>query len=307
MKTNNYIIRVFTIATTLLFCGCGSYNNNVNNSKQIMVSIEPLKGLVDIITCNDFIINTIVPLGEGPETYAPTPSTIAKIEESEFVFLTGPLEFERELIGDNKQKNRNLHNISSGTDLISSEHAHHHAEEGHSHHHGTDPHIWLSVRELQTVVNNITDVIMAAYPDSTKYAERGVALIDKLKECDAAMTDAFAESGAQAFAIYHPALSYYARDYGLEQIAIEDEGKEPNLARLKSSIDRAKSLNINKILYQREYPVSVVENFATELGATPEMFDPLSSDIVAELCRITTLLTGIEVVVSDLNNKNLTE
>lgn len=143
---------------------------------------------------------------------------------------------------------------------------------------------------------------MAAYPDSTKYAERGAALIDKLNECDTAMTAAFAESGAQAFAIYHPALSYYARDYGLEQIAIEDEGKEPNLARLKSSIDRAKSLNINKILYQREYPVSVVENFATELGANPEMFDPQSSDIVAELCRITTLLTGIEVVAPDLNN-----
>ena len=144
---------------------------------------------------------------------------------------------------------------------------------------------------------------MAAYPDSIKYRENANRLIDHLKVCDVLAESAITKSGVKAFAIYHPALSYYARDYGLEQVAVEDEGKEPNLARLKSSINHAKSLNINKVLYQREYPVSVVENFAADLGATPEMIDPLSSDIITELARVTTLITDIEIVIHPLTEQ----
>lgn len=303
MKANRYIFALLTLATTLLCCGCGSKSTIVNNSHEVMVAIEPLKYLVEVITDNDFNINVIVPAGEGPETYSPTPSQMARIEDAEMIFTTGLLNFEQELINHNNHINNNIHSISSGINLItSSEHEeveHYH----HGHHHGTDPHVWLSFKELQTVVNNITDVFMAAYPDSVKYRDNASKLISHLNICDSLAESAIAKSGTKAFAIYHPALSYYARDYGLEQVAVEDEGKEPNLARLKSSINHAKSLNINKVLYQREYPVSVVENFAADLGATPEMIDPLSSDIITELSRITTLITGIEIVTHPITEQ----
>ena len=303
MKVNRYIFTLLTLATTLLYCGCGSKSTVVDNSHEVMVAIEPLKYLVEVITDNDFNINVIVPAGEGPETYSPTPSQMARIEDSELIFATGLLNFEQELIKHNNHKNNNIHHIISGIDLITSTEHEGAEHDHHGHHHGTDPHVWLSFKELQTVVNNITDVFMAAYPDSIKYRENANRLIDHLKVCDVLAESAIAKSGTKAFAIYHPALSYYARDYGLEQVAVEDEGKEPNLARLKSSINHAKSLNINKVLYQREYPVSVVENFAADLGATPEMIDPLSSDIITELSRITTLITDIEIVIHPLTEQ----
>lgn len=303
MKANRYIFALLTLTTTLLCCGCGSKGMIVNNSHEVMVAIEPLKYLVEIITDNGLDISVIVPAGEGPETYSPTPSQMAKIEDSELIFTTGLLNFERELIGHNNHTNNNIHTITSGIDLITSTEHNESDHDHHAHHHGTDPHVWFSFRELQTVVNNITDVFMAAYPDSIKYRENANRLIDHLKVCDVLAESAIAKSGTKAFAIYHPALSYYARDYGLEQVAVEDEGKEPNLARLKSSINHAKSLGINKVLYQREYPVSVVENFAADLGATPEMIDPLSSDIITELSRITTLITGIEIVIHPLTEQ----
>ncbi len=341
------------LLTTLFLCGCGSKQRNVDNHKTIMVSIEPLKYFVEEIVGNDFDISVIVPAGEGPETYSPTPSQAAKIEKAEFVFLTGLLNFEHELIGDNDRNNSDIYTISDGARLIYSAHSHSHhnssdaEQNGHNHNHlasaaqseieqngipteeisknhdheecenvyhevdhnpnignlgeghavhvhGVDPHIWLSVRELKLVVDNITNVITAHFPDSTHYAERAQLLKKRLEVVDLQIAAAFAASGVQAFAIYHPALSYYARDYGLEQIAIEDEGKEPNLARLKMAVDRSKALGINKIFYQIEYPVSVVENFAHDLDAEPVAINPLSEDIVGELCRITTLLTGVE-------------
>ena len=303
MKANRYIFALLTLATALLCCGCGSKSTVVNNSHEVMVAIEPLKYLVEVITDNDFNINVIVPAGEGPETYSPTPSQMARIEDSELIFTTGLLNFEQELITHNNHRNNNIHHITSGIDLITSTEHEEAEHDHHGHHHGTDPHVWLSFKELQTVVNNITDVFMAAYPDSIKYKENANKLIDQLQVCDILAESAIAKSGTKAFAIYHPALSYYARDYDLEQVAVEDEGKEPNLARLKSSINHAKALNINKVLYQREYPVSVVENFAEDLGATPEMIDPLSSDIVTELARITTLITDIEIVIHPLTEQ----
>ncbi len=329
---------VFVLLTTLLLCGCGGKRGNVDNNRQIMVSIEPLKYFVEEIVGSDFEISVIVPSGEGPETYSPTPSQAARIEKAEMVFLTGLLNFEHELMGDNMLNDRHIYTVSKSVNLIGSTHSHSHNSANQDHHNeavgvesdhsedykvhsedsinsseevdhrgedslsmdnpehiaGADPHIWLSLRELQQIVANITDVIITHYPDSTKYAERGQKICERLEQVDNQFVAAFVESGVSAFAIYHPALSYYARDYGLEQIAIEDEGKEPNLARLKSAIDRSKQLGISKIFYQIEYPVSVVENFANDLGAEPIAINPLSGQIVDELCRITTLLTGVE-------------
>jgi zinc transport system substrate-binding protein len=50
--------------------------------------------------------------------------------------------------------------------------------------------------------------------------------------------------------IYHPALSYFARDYGLQQISIEEGGKEPSPAHLKDLVDLCRQEDVRIIFIQ---------------------------------------------------------
>ena len=85
------------------------------------------------------------------------------------------------------------------------------------------------------------------------------------------------------FLIYHPALTYLAADYGLTQISVEVEGKEPSAAYLSRLIDTSRTLKISKILYQKQFDKSTVEAIATELGLTPVVVDPLAENVVENI------------------------
>jgi zinc transport system substrate-binding protein len=80
------------------------------------------------------------------------------------------------------------------------------------------------------------------------------------------------------FMIFHPNLAYLARDYGLGEIAVEFEGKEPPPSRLKELIDLAAEENINTIFVQKEYDSRNARTIAAEIGAEIRVIDPLSEN-----------------------------
>ena len=94
--------------------------------------------------------------------------------------------------------------------------------------------------------------------------------------------------------IYHPAYTYFARDYSIEQIAIEQEGKEPTPRQLTALVERAKSEGINAIFIQPQYSIDKVRAIAEACDAEVVTTDPLSSDILAEIERITDIICSYE-------------
>lgn len=92
-----------------------------------------------------------------------------------------------------------------------------------------------------------------------------------------------AQNPHRSFLIYHPALTYFALDYGLEQVSIEDEGKEPNPAHLKQIIDTAKEKNIHWVFIQNQFDVNNAQSIAREIGATVISIDPLSENWTKEM------------------------
>jgi zinc transport system substrate-binding protein len=75
--------------------------------------------------------------------------------------------------------------------------------------------------------------------------------------------------------IYHPALTYYARDYGLEQFSLEIEGKSPSPAHMKHMIDLSRENHISKVLIQNQFDQKNAEVLARETGSEIIQFDPL--------------------------------
>ncbi len=163
---------------------------------------------------------------------------------------------------------------------------------GHSHAHGIDPHIWTSPRALQHMTANAYEAIHALWPDSVKYTENHARLQEQLTALDARTAGKIAASGVRYFIIYHPALTYYARDYGLQQVAIEDDGKEPSARALARLIEQARRDSVRTIFYQSQFPASAVEVIARDIEAQSVAIDPLKEDVIANIDSLTDLIVA---------------
>lgn len=261
----------------------------------ISTSIAPLAYFTERITGNDFKVSVLVPAGSSPETYEPTAMQMKQVSDAKLFINTGLIDFEKNLnrIVPDLNPEARIVNLSDGMYLIEGEHEHdnddHDTEHTSAHHHGTDPHIWTTPSNMKIIARKIYAEISVLYPDSTKYAANYADLLNDIDSLDSALTGIF-EGGQRNFLIYHPALSYLARDYDLNQIAIEYEGKEPSAEYIKSLIDVSKLLNINKILYQIEFSKNTVDALSRELDIETAVINPLAYEIIDNMLEISTLI-----------------
>ncbi len=251
----------------------------------LYVSILPLRPVVEDIVGDDFRIEVLVPAGASPETFEPTPKQLTGLNDARMIFSVGLIDFERTLLSKTADTAK-IVPLSRGIDPIAGVCAH----GGHAH--GVDPHIWTSPRELITMTANAYAAIHRSYPDSAKYTANYHALREKLERLDAQVAEKIAQSGVRSFIVYHPALTYYARAYGLEQIAVEDEGKEPSARRLSRIIARARAEGVKRIYYQVQFPASAVEVISRDIGGTSVGIDPLREDLFENIVEITEQITA---------------
>ncbi len=287
---------IFFLITALLCVACGGQKSAPESN--IIVTIQPLKYLVKQITGDDFRVGVLVPASASPETFEPTPKQFIALNEAKLVFSTGLIDFESALT-HRMHNQSSLIDLSRGIELIEGSCSHNHdhlshhshAHEGH-HHHGIDPHIWTSPRELKAMARNAYEAIIAEWPDSTKYTDAYNALIHTLNELDIECANMCKASSAEAFVIYHPALTYFARAYGLEQIAIENDGKEPSAKHIAHIIDEAKAKGVKCLLYQSQFPRSAVEIIAKDIDVECREINPLEENVVENIIAITRTITA---------------
>ena len=271
------------IICALLIVGCTTKSDS--DKKTIFVTITPMQSIIEEITAGDFDIEVIVPKGASPETFEPTPKQVISFSDAEFIFSTGLIDFEKSLV-QRISGDAEVVNLSNGIELIAGSCSH----GNHKHKHGVDPHIWTSPRALRTMVTNAHKAIMAHYPDSVKYTESTGRLLERIDALDTYCATRIKAEGVEAMMIYHPAYTYYARDYGIEQIAIEHDGKEPSLRQTTALIEKAKEHGVKAILRQPQYSEDKVRAIANDAGAEIITTDPLAEDILGEIERVTEII-----------------
>ena len=189
---------------------------------------------------------------------------------------------EKSLNGSDK-----ITNVLSGVDkaLFLKGHHHHHDEDkdhdhkdekheehekkDHDHDHdedAVDPHVWFSLEIMPQVAKNIKDKLTAMYPDKKDTFEKNyndfLAELTKFKE---EITKKMSTKTKKVFMIYHPALNYFLKDYGIKEIEIESEGKEPSAQQIKEIIDEAKEHGVTTILVQPQFPKQSAEAISKEV------------------------------------------
>jgi zinc transport system substrate-binding protein len=227
-----------------------------------------VKYFVDRLTDNQLEVNVMVPTGASHGTYSPTASQMKNLSDSRIYFRIGSLGYEQAFIHRLKELNPNMRevNLSDYTELIRGETIDH---GDHSHEGGIDPHIWLSPKVMLHLLPVLRDNLVELYPQLEVVILANyptvVADIEILHQEMQELTETLTR---KQFIIFHPALTYLARDYGLQQISIEHEGKEPSPGRLGRLIRDARAESVPIVFIQEEYDVRNAQLVAQETGAS---------------------------------------
>lgn len=282
-----YIILLLNL---LVLVACGNQQQKQIQQATLMVSIEPLRYFTEAIAGDKFQVISMVPEGSNPETYDPTPQQLVTLSQSQAFLRTGYIGFEQvwsEKLQSNAPKVK-FFNLSEGISLIREDERSH---DNHSHVGGVEPHIWSSTQNAYIIAENIFHALCSLDDSNTAYYKDNLA---KLKQ-EIERTDHEIRTSLQnktcTFLIYHPALSYFARDYGLEQISIEEGGKEPSPAHLQALIRRCKEKHVHIIFVQKEFDTRNAEIIAKETGAKIVSINPLSYKWQAEMTAIAKALS----------------
>ena len=259
---------------------------SVPTGPTIMVTVEPLRYFTEAIVDSTFKVVSMVPKGTSPETYDPTPKQLVDLAQSKAYLQIGYIGFELNWIPKLKENTPNLpfYDTSKGVDLIfAEEHSH-----GDHQHGGVEPHIWNSTQNAQIIAKNILDAVTELNPNhKERYANNYNELIRQIKETDKKILEILdRESTYSGFMIYHPALSYFARDYHLEQISIEEEGKEPTPAHLKRLIQACQQKDIHIVFIQPEFDTRNAKVIAEETQSQIIPINPLSYNWQEEMLHV---------------------
>ena len=261
------------------------------NKQTVSVSILPQKYLVEKIAGDYLQVNVMIPPGMSPETCDLSTEQLKKLYDSDICFTIGHLPFELTHLAPviKQRKDIRIINHSEGIKLLSGSCGHQH-HNGHEHS-GVDPHIWSSPRYVAQMAQQIFKALSEQYPTQKEKFEEGYKTLSKEIETVKEKADsALNEKRGSMFLIYHPALTYLADDYGLQQVAIENEGKEPNPAHLKHIIDLAKEKNIRIIFIQNQFDKNNALSVAKEIGGEVIPIDPLTENWTEEINKLIKVL-----------------
>lgn len=274
------------------FYGCNT--PKANRPEILAVTIEPQKYFLETIAGNHYKVECIVPSGANPESADFTPSQMKYLDKSVAYFKIGHLGIENTLIDKVAKSNPNLKivNTSDGIEAIGESHEHcdhhGHAEEGHSHGHaGGDPHTWSSVRSAKIMAHNMYKALLEIdNKNEAEYTSNYNKLLSEFNRTDSIIKSYLDKAPSKAFIIYHPALSYFADEYGLTQYSIEYEGKNPSPSQLKELIDKANAEGVKVVFIQREFDTKNAETLAKSIDGRAVAINLLSYYWSEEMIKI---------------------
>ena len=149
-----------------------------------------------------------------------------------------------------------------------------------------DPHAWLSPKRLALQARMVTEALKRLDPSRAKDFDLTLGeLLSELDELDRRIKATLAPYRGRAFVVFHPSWGYFADDYGLTQIAIEIEGKEPTDAEITRLQRQVQALDIPVVFVQPQIAGRAARAVADAMGAELETLDPLAAEIPANLER----------------------
>ena len=279
MKQLSIILSII-VALFILCCSSGPVDKKI-----VTVSIEPQRFLLEKVVGDKVQVRCLLTDGANPETYDPSMTHMINLQKSSGYLRMGNIGFEAALLDKIHDSDPDLpiYNTSSGIIPILGTHGH----PGHSHEE-IDPHTWTSLKNARVIVTNMLNAMVEIDPDNRAYYQKNaknyIAHLDSLHQ---ALSQKLASKKGESFMVWHPSLSYFARDYGLNQLTMGGQShKENSIMDFKQSIDSARQLGAKVFFHSSEFDPRQVNAVNSELQAREVVIHPLTYEWEQEIINI---------------------
>ena len=232
---------LYLIILCIILAGCkGTPQKQADSGKTsgkekpavtVTVTISPYKYFVDQIAKGKVDVNVMVSNGNNPETYEPYAQQMMELSKSALYLKVGSIGFEQTWMKKLQDNAPDMKVIDTSMGIKPAK-----TPGG-----NIDPHVWMSCSNARIIASNILKALCELEPKNKAFFEKNYqSLLSIIDKRDSTINESFKKDPdlVRKFVIYHPILTYFARDYQLEQLAIEEEGREPSAAQLKSLIEK---------------------------------------------------------------------
>lgn len=261
-----------------------------NAKPTVTVTIPPYQYFVDKIAGDKVDVNVMVSNGNNPETYEPYAQQMMELSKSALYLKVGSIGFEQTWMKKLQDNAPDMKVIDTSTGITPAK-----TPGG-----NIDPHVWMSCKNARIISSNIFKALCQLKPENKTFFQKNYQqLLSRIDRQDSIIRKSFKDNPemVRKFVIYHPILTYFARDYQLEQLAIEEEGREPSAAQLKSLIERARKEKIRFCLIQAEFANRNTTTFIKESQTKAMDINPLQADWAYAMKEVSLAVQGKEIVV----------
>jgi zinc/manganese transport system substrate-binding protein len=223
-------------------------------------------------------VTSLVPKGADIHTYQATPADLRAVAHADLIVMNG--------LGLDDWLTKTLTAASSGATvvrlgvdlpgvtLLPGETA------------GTEnPHLWMDVGIAELYVTRISDALQAADPThADAIAASTAAYQGTLHELDTWIRQQIASipTANRKIVLFHPALPYYARAYGLTivGVAVHAPGQDPSAGEIAALIDAIRAAGVRAIFSEAQFPTTLVDQLAHDTGAkvVADLYDDTLGD-----------------------------
>ena len=287
MEKKGFIIIIFTALIIIIaaYLFSNVYNLQSENLSEtgkigVVVTVGPQAEFVERVGGERVDVMVMVPPGADPHTYEPLPSQMKAISNARIYYEVGSgIEFELSWMDKIRGVNPHMDvvNCSQGIVLLPS------SVPGES----NDPHVWVSPKKAKIMVENIYLGLIKVDPaNKDYYAKNRNEYLQQLDQLDKNLTQTLAKKKNTKIMVYHPAWEYFCHDYGMQQIAIQSQGKEPTPQGIASLIDQARRDNIKVIFVTPQYSTSNAQVVANEIGGRLVVVDDLNVNYLKNMQKV---------------------
>ncbi len=292
-------LKLFILKFSILCFMLHPLSSNAADKPSVFVSIVPQRFFVQQISKDLVDVEVMVQPGASPATYEPKASQMAKLSSAVAYFAIG-VPFEKAWLGKISAVNPSMKIIETDKNIEKMAMASHHHdetdEELHAESHESndhsediilDPHIWLSPTLVKKQAAVIVESLKLLIPEhATDFDTNFNVFIDKINKLDTQLHSILQTSKGLRFMVFHPSWGYFAKDYGLEQVPIEIEGKSPKPAQLVELIHLARENNIHVIFAQPQFSQKSAKVVAKEIEGEVVFVDPLAENWITNLTDV---------------------
>ncbi len=260
-------------------------SSNSSDKIDVVVSIPPQAEFVEKVGGDKVEVTTMVPAGANPHTYEPLPEQLKEVSNAKMYAQVGSgIEFETVWMDKLKDSNKNMIivNCSNGITFMPNQ-----DNDGDADENQYDTHVWVSPKNAKIMVENIYQGLIQLDPSNKDYYKSNKdKYLQELDNEDKKINETLKGDINRKILVYHPAWAYFCRDYGLTQISIEKNGKEPTPQGMTDLIDQAKRDNIKIIFISPQFSNKSAESVATEIGGKIVTIDDMDKNYLENLKKV---------------------